>query len=237
MRQAHDYANPPQIRTLAVSSAGWALEQGLICSPVLDTVAHRRRASPAPRAQRPSAATQRRRSRYLPRSTSGSLAGQPACHGHLAIWPSCNTHRANPSCCENGTPAAKFSATRSRAAGAQLTRRGGRRAGHDLVRLVQLDALPRGPIMRNPISEAAATSAAGVSIHNVYPASTAPTVMPATGFLRQPQVLGLVPISKSTLWRRVQDRSFPEPIKLSARITAWRAEDIRRWIDEQGAGR
>lgn len=58
--------------------------------------------------------------------------------------------------------------------------------------------------------------------------------LPETGFLRQRQVLAFVPISKSTLWRRVQARSFPEPIKLSARVTAWRAEDVRRWIDEQG---
>lgn len=59
-------------------------------------------------------------------------------------------------------------------------------------------------------------------------------VLPETGFLRQPQVLVFVPISKSTLWRRIQARSFPAPVKLSKRVTAWRAEDIRCWIDEQG---
>jgi predicted DNA-binding transcriptional regulator AlpA len=57
--------------------------------------------------------------------------------------------------------------------------------------------------------------------------------LPETGFLRQPQVLGLVPISKSTLWRRVQARTFPEPVKLSTRITVWRIEDIRIWIAQQ----
>lgn len=57
--------------------------------------------------------------------------------------------------------------------------------------------------------------------------------LPATGFLRQSQVLQFVPISKSTLWRRVQLQTFPAPLKLSARITVWRAEAIRRWIDEQ----
>jgi len=54
--------------------------------------------------------------------------------------------------------------------------------------------------------------------------------LPETGFLRQPQVLAFVPISKSTLWRRIQARSFPEPVKLSVR------EDVRRWIVEQGRG-
>lgn len=59
-------------------------------------------------------------------------------------------------------------------------------------------------------------------------------VLPETGFLRQQQVLVFVPISKSTLWRRIQAKTFPGPVKLSARVTAWRAEDVRRWIAEQG---
>ena len=58
--------------------------------------------------------------------------------------------------------------------------------------------------------------------------------LPATGFLRQRQVLGFIPFSKSTLWRRVQAQTFPEPVKLSTRVTAWRAEDVREWILAQG---
>ena len=64
------------------------------------------------------------------------------------------------------------------------------------------------------------------------PAAPPGAALPDTGFLRQPQVLSFVPISKSTLWRRVQVGSFPEPVKLSTRITVWRAEDLRRWIDD-----
>jgi predicted DNA-binding transcriptional regulator AlpA len=60
--------------------------------------------------------------------------------------------------------------------------------------------------------------------------------LPETGFLRQPQVLVFVPISRSTLWRRIQAGTFPGPVKLSARVTAWRAEDVRRWIADQGGG-
>ena len=80
--------------------------------------------------------------------------------------------------------------------------------------------------MHNPLSIAATTAATG--------AAPAPNLkLPDTGFLRQPQVLAFVPISKSTLWRRVQARTFPEPLKLSQRVTVWRAEDIRQWIDDQ----
>ena len=57
--------------------------------------------------------------------------------------------------------------------------------------------------------------------------------LPETGFVRQKLLLSFVPFSKSTLWRRVNDGVFPAPIRLSVGITAWRAEDVRRWIDEQ----
>lgn len=67
----------------------------------------------------------------------------------------------------------------------------------------------------------------------VFPPSRPAPVLPDTGFLRQPQVLMFVPFSKSTLWRRIQARTFPQPLKLSARVTVWRAEDIRGWIARQ----
>lgn len=63
--------------------------------------------------------------------------------------------------------------------------------------------------------------------------SPSPLVLPATGFLRQPQVLAFVPISKSTLWRRIKARTFPLPLKLSPRVTVWRVEDVRNWIAQQ----
>ncbi|RCW65125.1 helix-turn-helix transcriptional regulator [Pseudorhodoferax soli] len=67
------------------------------------------------------------------------------------------------------------------------------------------------------------------------PEQTRPAVaLPVTGFLRQSQVLVFVPFSKSTLWRRVDDGSFPAPVKLSSNITAWRAEDIKGWITARG---
>ena len=81
--------------------------------------------------------------------------------------------------------------------------------------------------MHNTLPIAATTTAAtGAPAPNLK--------LPDIGFLRQPQVLAFVPISKSTLWRRVQARTFPEPVKLSERVTVWRAEDIRRWIEQQG---
>ena len=54
--------------------------------------------------------------------------------------------------------------------------------------------------------------------------------LPDTGFVRQRLLLRFVPFSKSTLWRRVKAGEFPAPVKLSEGVTAWRAEEVRRWI-------
>ncbi len=75
--------------------------------------------------------------------------------------------------------------------------------------------------------------APAVATANLATQPPAPAI-PETAFLRQPQVLVFVPISRSTLWRRVQAGTFPGPVKLSSRLTAWRAEDLRRWIADQG---
>ncbi len=61
--------------------------------------------------------------------------------------------------------------------------------------------------------------------------------IPETGFLRLKQILGPkgpIPVSKSTWWVGVKSGRYPQPIKLGRRITAWRAEDIRKLI-ENGA--
>jgi predicted DNA-binding transcriptional regulator AlpA len=55
-------------------------------------------------------------------------------------------------------------------------------------------------------------------------------VLPQSGFVRQRLLLRFVPFSKSTLWRRVKAGDFPAPVRLSIGVTAWRAEEVHRWI-------
>ena len=50
--------------------------------------------------------------------------------------------------------------------------------------------------------------------------------LPETGFLRLPEVLKFIPVSKSTFWAGIKTGRFPKPQKISPRITVWRAEDI-----------
>jgi predicted DNA-binding transcriptional regulator AlpA len=55
--------------------------------------------------------------------------------------------------------------------------------------------------------------------------------MPATGYMRQSQLIPTIfPFSSATLWRMVKAGTFPRPVKLGPRITAWRVEDIRELL-------
>ena len=51
---------------------------------------------------------------------------------------------------------------------------------------------------------------------------------------RRPGKVSLLPLSKSSLERRVRARNFPQPTKLG-RVTCWRLGDIREWLTKQGA--
>lgn len=61
--------------------------------------------------------------------------------------------------------------------------------------------------------------------------------LPQTGFLRLSAILapnGPIPVGRSTWWAGVKEGRYPKPIKLGARITAWRVEDIRAFIENGG---
>lgn len=70
------------------------------------------------------------------------------------------------------------------------------------------------------------------------------SAIPETGFLRLPIIIGdpkavppvlpLIPVSATVWWEGVRTGRYPKGIKLSARCTAWRAEDIRALIDNIG---
>lgn len=59
--------------------------------------------------------------------------------------------------------------------------------------------------------------------------------LPETGYIRLKQILIFIPFSAATIWRKVKAGTFPKPIKLSENITAWKAEEVREWLDNVGA--
>ena len=65
--------------------------------------------------------------------------------------------------------------------------------------------------------------------------------LPPTGFLRIKQIVGdkkarppvppLIPVSASTFWAKVKDGDWPQPVKLSRNVTAWRVENIKELME------
>lgn len=53
------------------------------------------------------------------------------------------------------------------------------------------------------------------------------------GLLRGKDVFRLVTLSRTTVWRRVRQGTFPAPVILGATRIAWREADILAWINAQ----
>ena len=54
-------------------------------------------------------------------------------------------------------------------------------------------------------------------------------------FLRLPQVKTITGLSKSTIYVRISEGTFPKQIPLGARLVVWVESDIQKWIAEQVA--
>lgn len=51
--------------------------------------------------------------------------------------------------------------------------------------------------------------------------------------LRRPEVEKLVQLSRSTIYARIQQGTFPKPVPLGGRLVAWLDKDIQDWIQER----
>ena len=56
-------------------------------------------------------------------------------------------------------------------------------------------------------------------------ASTRPSIM-GERYIREREIIQILPISRATWWAGVKSGKFPAGIKLSPRVTVWRASDI-----------
>lgn len=87
-----------------------------------------------------------------------------------------------------------------------------------------------------------------VSAAIAAPAATAASVIPSFDTLpdsaliresclvqspKRPDRPAPLPFSGATLWRKVKAGTFPKPIKLGAKITAFRVGEVRAWLNSQ----
>ena len=56
--------------------------------------------------------------------------------------------------------------------------------------------------------------------------------IPNNALLRLPQVLALIPVSRSAWWAGCKSGRYPKPVKLGPRTTAWRAADIAALLEK-----
>lgn len=66
--------------------------------------------------------------------------------------------------------------------------------------------------------------------------------LPDDSYLRQNQICqtaknptALLPVSPSSLWRWIQQKKFPAPVRLGGRVTVWQVGAIRTWLAAQQA--
>ena len=75
-----------------------------------------------------------------------------------------------------------------------------------------------------------------VVAHSIFDA------LPDSAFIREsrlvqspkrPETPAPLPFSAPTLWRKVKAGTFPAPVKLSERVTAWNVGTVRAWMTAQ----
>lgn len=89
---------------------------------------------------------------------------------------------------------------------------------------------------------------ASIPALSIKPTALIPSfdALPNSAFIREshlvqspkrPDRAAPLPFSAPTLWRKVKNQTFPAPVKLSERITAWRVGEVRAWINAQTLAR
>jgi len=50
-------------------------------------------------------------------------------------------------------------------------------------------------------------------------------------FLKVAEILPLISVSRTTLWRMVKNNQFPKPVRIGPVSTAWRETDYLTWAE------
>lgn len=57
--------------------------------------------------------------------------------------------------------------------------------------------------------------------------------MSTTQLIRRNELEKLIGLSRSCIYKRMSEGTFPKPIPLGGRLVAWKAEDIESWIQDR----
>lgn len=59
--------------------------------------------------------------------------------------------------------------------------------------------------------------------------------IPSTGFVRLHQILAVFPVSRSSWYAGIKSGRYPASYKIGTRTTAWKATDIQKLLESEGA--
>ena len=57
-----------------------------------------------------------------------------------------------------------------------------------------------------------------------------------SSILRRPDVEAVTGLSRSTIYKWMDEGSFPKPVKLGPRAVGWREADINDWLNKLSEG-
>lgn len=64
----------------------------------------------------------------------------------------------------------------------------------------------------------------------------APSTLPGMDtnrLIRLPEVIGMTGLSRSAIYRRIANGTFPSQIHLGSRTSAWSQREVAAWVDQQ----
>lgn len=53
------------------------------------------------------------------------------------------------------------------------------------------------------------------------------------GFLRAAEVMRIIGVSRTTLWRMEREGKFPKRRSISGAAVGWREDEVQEWIDSR----
>ena len=60
-----------------------------------------------------------------------------------------------------------------------------------------------------------------------------PAFPPSVSMLRRRDVQARTGLSRSTIYRRVAEGTFPKPVNLGGRLVGWIAAEVQAWLEQQ----
>jgi len=82
-------------------------------------------------------------------------------------------------------------------------------------------------------------NAISIAAKQIHPCMKGFDALPNSAYVREAQLVqsptrpdstAPLPFSAPTLWRKVKAGTFPKPVKLSERVTAWNVGAVRSWL-------